>query len=97
MKTALLLIISNIFMTFAWYGHLKYKDRALWAGSSTAKQGTSDNGDNSELAKHQNIWWNLLVVAFLLALFEAYLANQYLGSRSTGPSAETTKESAYAG
>src|SRR3954467_2177896 len=31
MKTALLLIISNIFMTFAWYGHLKYKDRALWA------------------------------------------------------------------
>jgi uncharacterized protein (DUF486 family) len=24
MKTALLLTISNIFMTFAWYGHLKY-------------------------------------------------------------------------
>src|SRR5437764_4269178 len=31
MKTAFLLVISNIFMTFAWYGHLKYKDRALWA------------------------------------------------------------------
>src|SRR6476646_775519 len=30
MKTAILLIFSNIFMTFAWYGHLKYKDRALW-------------------------------------------------------------------
>lgn len=25
-----LLFISNIFMTFAWYGHLKYKDQALW-------------------------------------------------------------------
>lgn len=24
--TILLLIISNIFMTFAWYGHLKFKD-----------------------------------------------------------------------
>ena len=26
----LLLIISNIFMTFAWYGHLRYKHSALW-------------------------------------------------------------------
>ncbi|HMZ95721.1 MAG TPA: DMT family protein, partial [Nitrospira sp.] len=25
MHTILLLTISNIFMTFAWYGHLKYK------------------------------------------------------------------------
>jgi uncharacterized protein len=24
-----LLLASNIFMTFAWYGHLKYKDSAL--------------------------------------------------------------------
>jgi uncharacterized protein len=24
-----LLIVSNVFMTFAWYGHLKYKDRPL--------------------------------------------------------------------
>ncbi len=30
MKTVVLLIISNIFMTFAWYGHLKYKNTALW-------------------------------------------------------------------
>ncbi len=31
MKTILLLTASNIFMTFAWYGHLKYlKDRALF-------------------------------------------------------------------
>lgn len=30
MKTAVLLTISNIFMTFAWYGHLKYKDSPLW-------------------------------------------------------------------
>lgn len=26
----LLLIASNAFMTFAWYGHLKFPDRALW-------------------------------------------------------------------
>ena len=25
-----LLFISNIFMTFAWYGHLKFKSSALW-------------------------------------------------------------------
>jgi hypothetical protein len=25
-----LLIGSNIFMTFAWYGHLKFTDRPLW-------------------------------------------------------------------
>lgn len=25
-----LLTISNIFMTFAWYGHLKFKNTALW-------------------------------------------------------------------
>jgi uncharacterized protein len=30
MKTILLLTISNIFMTFAWYGHLKYKSSPLW-------------------------------------------------------------------
>ncbi len=26
----ILLTISNIFMTFAWYGHLKFKNTALW-------------------------------------------------------------------
>ena len=25
-----LLILSNVFMTFAWYGHLKFKSTALW-------------------------------------------------------------------
>lgn len=25
-----LLVISNIFMTLAWYGHLKHKSSALW-------------------------------------------------------------------
>ena len=28
--TVILLTISNIFMTFAWYGHLHYKQTALW-------------------------------------------------------------------
>ena len=26
----LLLTISNVFMTFAWYGHLRFKHTALW-------------------------------------------------------------------
>jgi len=26
----ILLTLSNIFMTFAWYGHLKFKSTALW-------------------------------------------------------------------
>ena len=26
----ILLTISNVFMTFAWYGHLKFKSPALW-------------------------------------------------------------------
>jgi hypothetical protein len=30
MTTVLLLICSNIFMTFAWYGHLKDRDVPLW-------------------------------------------------------------------
>lgn len=30
MRTIALLLASNIFMTFAWYGHLKFKEVALW-------------------------------------------------------------------
>ena len=30
MTTIILLTISNIFMTFAWYGHLKFKSSPLW-------------------------------------------------------------------
>ena len=30
MRTIALLTVSNIFMTFAWYGHLKYRSEALW-------------------------------------------------------------------
>ena len=25
-----LLIVSNVFMTFAWYGHLKFRESPLW-------------------------------------------------------------------
>jgi uncharacterized protein len=31
MKTVLLLMCSNVFMTIAWYGHLKYKKAPLIA------------------------------------------------------------------
>ena len=30
MTTVTLLFASNIFMTLAWYGHLRYKEVALW-------------------------------------------------------------------
>ena len=30
MKTVALLTISNLFMTAAWYGHLRFKETALW-------------------------------------------------------------------
>ena len=30
LRAAGLLTISNAFMTFAWYGHLRYTNRALW-------------------------------------------------------------------
>lgn len=30
MYTVILLTLSNIFMTFAWYGHLKFREVALW-------------------------------------------------------------------
>jgi len=26
----IMLTISNVFMTFAWYGHLKFKEQPLW-------------------------------------------------------------------
>ncbi len=30
MLTVALLALSNVFMTVAWYGHLKFKDSPLW-------------------------------------------------------------------
>ena len=30
MRTIILLLFSNIFMTIAWYGHLKHQDVPLW-------------------------------------------------------------------
>ncbi|MGE5497227.1 MAG: DMT family protein [Syntrophothermus sp.] len=29
MRTVILLLFSNIFMTFAWYGHLKFREKPL--------------------------------------------------------------------
>jgi len=30
LKTIVLLTLSNIFMTFAWYGHMRFKELPLW-------------------------------------------------------------------
>ena len=37
MTTVVLLTISNVFMTIAWYGHLRHKDKALWLVSSSSQ------------------------------------------------------------
>ena len=29
-RTVLLLVLSNLFMTAAWYGHLRFRETALW-------------------------------------------------------------------
>ncbi|ALA16446.1 MULTISPECIES: DMT family protein [Chelatococcus] len=31
-----LLVLSNVFMTFAWYGHLKFKTSPLWIAVSAS-------------------------------------------------------------
>ena len=61
---------------------LPAEDRALWVANASSKPDALNSPASPELAKRQNIWWNLLLIAFLLAMVEAYLANQYLGSRS---------------
>ena len=30
LRTVVLLVLSNVFMTMAWYGHLRHTHRALW-------------------------------------------------------------------
>ena len=30
MSTIVLLVLANVFMTFAWYGHLRYQNIPLW-------------------------------------------------------------------
>jgi uncharacterized protein (DUF486 family) len=30
MRTIILLVISNVFMNLAWYGHLKFRGQPLW-------------------------------------------------------------------
>jgi len=30
LTTILMLTLSNVFMTFAWYGHLRFKEHPLW-------------------------------------------------------------------
>ena len=31
-----MLVFSNVFMTFAWYGHLRYKTEAMWLAIITS-------------------------------------------------------------
>jgi uncharacterized protein (DUF486 family) len=38
-RTALLLTASNVFMTFAWYGHLKYLEGKTWWIAALASWG----------------------------------------------------------
>ena len=38
-RTVVLLSASNVFMTFAWYGHLKYLDQRPWVIAALASWG----------------------------------------------------------
>lgn len=40
-QTVLLLLVSNIFMTFAWYGHLKNLSAAPWYWAALASWGVA--------------------------------------------------------
>ena len=39
LRTVALLALSNVFMTFAWYGHLKYLDQRTWVIAALASWG----------------------------------------------------------
>ena len=39
LRTVALLAMSNVFMTFAWYGHLKYLDQRTWVIAAFASWG----------------------------------------------------------
>src|SRR4029078_8706721 len=39
LRTVALLALSNVFMTFAWYGHLKYLDQRPWVIAAFASWG----------------------------------------------------------
>jgi hypothetical protein len=51
MRTILLLTFSNIFMTIAWYGHLKHRGAALWKVIwATSSNGTTAWASDSLLS-----------------------------------------------
>ena len=39
--TAGMLLVSNLFMTFAWYGHLKYLNHRLWLVAALVSWGVA--------------------------------------------------------
>lgn len=39
MQTVLLLLASNVFMTFAWYGHLRHQATAPWYAAALVSWG----------------------------------------------------------
>ena len=72
---------------------LSTDDVATWKANAAAKE-DAGIASGPEMAQRQNIWWNLLLIAFMLGLAEAYLANRYLGPRG---SVAAPEESAYGG
>ncbi len=76
------------------------EDRALWTAQVSGKAaGGADSAmpSDPEVAKRQKVWWDLLLLAFLVGLVEAYLANLYLGPRSAGAVSDTMLEGGGAG
>ncbi|OFW11861.1 MAG: hypothetical protein A3H27_16675 [Acidobacteria bacterium RIFCSPLOWO2_02_FULL_59_13] len=75
---------------------LPAEDRELWLAGFRAEREATAQASSLELAKRQTIWWNLLILAFLVALAEAYLANQYLKPPRAGATSESPQETSHA-
>ncbi|MCH7978854.1 MAG: hypothetical protein IH935_07755, partial [Acidobacteria bacterium] len=76
---------------------LSPEDRAFWTASYQEGQEATGSLAGPEVAQRQNVWWYVLLLALLVAVAEAYLANQYLGTRKTTVSPGKTQGESYAG
>ncbi|MCZ6751212.1 MAG: BatA and WFA domain-containing protein [Acidobacteria bacterium] len=76
---------------------LSPEDRAFWTASYQEGQEATGSLAGPEVAQRQNVWWYVLLLALLVAVAEAYLANQYLGTRKTTISPGKTQGESYAG
>jgi uncharacterized protein len=73
MRTVLLLLASNVFMTFAWYGHLKPPFKTS-IGVKTGKAAPSDQKAVTDLSNNKKekglSLWKAILISWGIAFFE---------------------------